>query len=76
LKETHLKKAEIKLASGEKLGVFLKCRMPRYRAQATTGAPVDPIPDVYYRRAIVDNGERVLPYYRPLPLIVAINFEA
>ena len=56
--------------------VFLKCRMPRYRAQATTGAPVDPIPDVYYERAIVNNGERVLPYHRPLPLIVAINFEA
>ena len=40
--------------------VFLKCRMPRYRAQATTGAPVDPIPDVYYRRAIVNDRERVL----------------
>jgi len=50
--------------------------MPKCRAQATTGAPVDPIPDVYYGRAIVNNGERVLPYHRPLPLIVAINFEA
>ena len=50
--------------------------MPKYRAQATTGAPVGPIPDVYYGRAIVINGERVLPYHRSLPLIVAINFEA
>ena len=25
----------------------------------------DPIPDVYYGRAIVNNGERVLPYHRP-----------
>ena len=56
--------------------VFLKCRMPRYRAQATTGTPVDPIPDVYYRRAIVNNRERVLLYHCLLPLIVAINFEA
>ena len=50
--------------------------MPRYHAQATTGAPVDPIPDVYYGRAIVNNGERVLPYHSLLPIIVAINFKA
>jgi len=50
--------------------------MPGYRAQATTGAPVDPIPDVYYRRAIVNNGEGVLPYHHLLPLIITINFKA
>jgi len=45
------------------IGEFLKCRMYRYRAQATTGAPIGPIPDVYYRRAIFNNGEHGLPYY-------------